>query len=436
MKIRLLFSISVSLGLSLGAVRAQQWTFGPKLRLITAQRNDLSSVTTTDGATLDLGSINESTPVQLGGFARYDRGQFFAEGEVFTGRFNVGAYIEDTRGGSSLQFQSRLLGTNLKAGAKPLPWLRLYAGAGYQHHNWNDRRYGNFGETADRFARLLQQGGLSNEQTQVFEEELRRYRLLAATNDAYQRHVLTGQVGAGIDIGGLTIDLAYQRSLTPLLHDIPAANGTLNVRQGYDGYLFSVGYRLLPIKAYLLAPRKRNPAYERIKRDIPFYRNEVHLSVGLLGEDIGSAFIYENRYTRYFTRRFGVMSGLNVMRVFETFDNGFIPKHFSQFQVVAGLRVLPLYSRRHTIGLSAGPTLTYETGLSAYSGGRRTLQDSRYTYNYISWRADSQREQLTLSWQATADYHFALTDRIIAGPWLRILGLDYASAGIQVGYRF
>lgn len=409
--------------------QAQQWTFGPKVRLPTSQNVDLASVTT-GPSRLDLGGSNESRPGQWALFARYDRPRFFAQGEGFTGRFETAAFINDTQGGSAFQFESRLAGTNLIAGFKPLPWLRLYGGAGYQHHNWQKSRYENVGETADRFARLLQQGGLSEDQQERFEGELKRYRFLETVNSAYREHVLTGQVGLGVDIGGLTVDLAYNRSLTPLLRDIPTANGTLNARQGYNGYVLSLGYRLLPIKAFLAAPRKRNPAYQRLKRDIPFYRNEFHVAGGLIGEDIGSAFSYENRYTRYFTRRFGVMGGLNVTRVFETFDTGFLPKHYNAFQLITGLRGLPLYSRRHIIGITVGPTLTRETGVSAYSGG------SGRPYNYVNWRADSRLEGIALNWMSMIDYQFAATDRVVIGPWLRINGLDYATLGIQAGYRF
>ena len=435
MKKRIILHLAGLFGLLTQAAQAQQWTFGPKVRLPLSQNTTLTSLTS-GSADLHLGGTNESKPGQWGLFARYDRNRFFAQGESFTGRFNTGAYINDSRGGSSFQFQSRLVGANLLAGAKPLPWIRVYGGVGYQHHNWQNNRFGDFGATADRFEQSLQGGGLIPDQAEVFEGELRRYRLLDAVNDNLERHVLTGQLGLGVDIGGLTVDLAYTRSLTPLLRDIPTATGLLKAQQNYGGYVLSVGYRLLPVRAFTAAPRKRNPAYERLKRDIPFYRNEFHLSGGLVGEDIGSAFVYENRYTRYFTRRVGVMGGLNVMRVFETFENGFLPKHRNAFQLVTGLRVLPLYSQRHTIGLSAGPTLTYETGISAYSGGTRTVQDSRYTYQYVNWRSDSRREGFSLSWMAMVDYQFAITNRIIAGPWLRVNGLDYATAGVQAGYRF
>lgn len=438
MKKHILFCCLASIWLPGGVARGQQWTFGPKVRLPTSQNVDPVSVTT-GPLRLDLGGRGGSTPGQWAAFARYDRSRFFAQGEGFTSALYMPNVVNDARGSSGASFRSRIVGTSLVAGVKPLPWLRLYFGAGYQFHNWQNRKYQNmdFGGIADQIEQRLREG-LPDFLIESTEGDLRRYRLLEATNKAYREHVLTGQAGLGVDIGGLTVDLGYNRSLTPLLSDIPTASGTVKARQGYSGYMLSFGYRLLPIKTFLAAPRKRNPAYQRLKRDIPFYRNEFHVAGGLIGEDIGSAFTYENRYTRYLTRRFGVMGGLNVTRVFNTFDQGpgyGLPKHYDAFQLVTGLRVLPVYSRRHIIGITAGPTLTRETGVSAYSGGGNPKPGGGY-YNYVNWRADSRLERVAVNWMSMIDYQFAATDRTVVGLWLRLNGIDYATLGIQAGYRF
>lgn len=430
MKTKFLFPILLSISLGVDTAQAQQWTFGPRFDLQISATSSLNSIQIGDygfGVTSLQGS-----ETRWGGFARYDQRRWYAQAEYTRGAFGVNSYRQTTSiGYYTYGLDARRQDVRVSAGIKPLPWLRLNGGFTCARYNWDESYDGRSYEFFRQRA--------SSEQNPILVEDAQKrlpdYNIGRQIDAGYRRNNTEGSLGVGVDIGGFTVDLTYNRSLTPILDGVIVNGTAYPIRHDYSYTALRFGYRLFPLKAHLLAPRKRNPAYERIKRDIPFYRNEVHLSVGLLGEDIGSAFIYENRYTHYFTRRFGVLGGLNVMRVFETFDNGFIPKHFNSFQAVAGLRVLPLYSRRHTIGLSAGPTLTYETGLSAYSAGTRTLP-SGYRYNSINWRADSRRERLALSWQATADYHFALTDRLIAGPWLRILGLDYASAGIQAGYRF
>ena len=97
-----------------------------------------------------------------------------------------------------------------------------------------------------------------------------------------------------------------------------------------------------------------------------------------------------------------------------------------EVQLVTAARFLPLYSRRHTVGISAGPLLAYQTGVqvnSGQSGGVVSLTDQ------------SAVNRIDLQWQGMVDYQFAVSDRLITGPWLR-LSTDYVYAGVQVGYRF
>ncbi len=423
--LRILLLVSIAINTSFG----QEWSFGPRINFPMSLNSSLTTVEVTQ-TTLSLGGANQPSPVQWGAFARYDRPRFFALGEATIGEFTQLNYINTTGLGFSVGFTNRMVGLNVQAGAKVLPWLRVFGGLGYQHQKWNNNTWTS---QADEYQKRLDDQKLPSPYETEYRSRIRMYRLLAATGNAYRPNVFTGQAGLGVDIGGLTVDLAYRQSLTPLLDGIPTTTGTLPARQHFGSYVLTFGYRLFPLKSHLLALRQ-NKAYERVKRDIPFYRNEFHGSVGLLGEDIGSAFIYENRYTRYLKRRLGLMAGLNVMRLYEDFETGFLPKHYNSYQLVTGVRFLPLYSRRHTIGLSAGPTLTYESGIRSSSGGSRTING--VTYRTVNWRDYSRQEGVSINFQVMLDYHFAATDRLILGPWLRVNGLDYGSFGIQAGYRF
>ncbi|MCY7357861.1 MAG: hypothetical protein LH609_10405 [Rudanella sp.] len=407
----------------------QEWSFGPRINFPKSLNSTLTTVEVTQ-ITLSLGGANQSPPVQWGAFARYDNLRFFALGEATIGKFSQISYINTAGVGFSAGFTNRMVGLNVQAGAKVLPWLRLFGGLGYQHQNWDNNTWN---RQADEYQKRLDDQKPPNFYETEYRDRIRINRLFGATGNAYRPNILTGQAGLGVDIGGLTVDLAYRQSLTPLLDGIPTATGTLLARQHFGSYVLTVGYRLFPLRSHLLALRQ-NKAYERVKRDIPSYRNEFHGSVGLLGEDIGSAFIYENRYTRYLKRRFGLMAGLNVMRLYEDFETGFLPKHYNAYQLVTGVRILPLYSRRHTIGFSAGPTLTYESGIRSSSGGSRTING--ITYRTVNWRDYSRQEGVKINFQVMLDYHFAATDRLILGPWLRINGRDYGSFGVQTGYRF
>lgn len=407
----------------------QEWSFGPRINFPMSLNSTLTTVEVSQ-TTLSLGGTNQRSPVQWGAFARYDRPKFFALGEATIGKFSQISYINTAGMGFSVGFTNRLVGLNVQAGAKVLPWLQVLGGLGYQHQNWSNNTWTS---QADEFQKRLDDLKLPSPYETEYRDRIRMYRLLGVTGNAYRTNILTGQAGLGVDIGGLTVDMAYRKSLTPILDGIPTTTGTLPARQHFGSYVLTFGYRLLPLKSHLLALRK-NKAYERVKRDIPFYRNEFHGSVGLLGEDIGSAFIYENRYTRYLKRRLGLMAGLNVMRLYEDFESGYLTNHYNAYQFITGVRFLPLYSRRHTIGLSAGPTLTYETGIQTALGGGRTING--VTYKTVNWRSYSHQNRVSINFQVTLDYHFAATDRLILGPWLRINGRDYSSFGVQAGYRF
>jgi hypothetical protein len=108
----------------------------------------------------------------------------------------------------------------------------------------------------------------------------------------------------------------------------------------------------------------------------------------------------------------------------------YLPSQTTEVQVLPAIRFLPIYSRRHIIGLSVGPFFRYESGYKVFSG--------RYGGNgpaTVNLRNDSGTSTFTAGIQGTVDYQFAISDRLLFGPWLR-LSSDYAYAGIQAGYRF
>ncbi len=135
---------------------------------------------------------------------------------------------------------------------------------------------------------------------------------------------------------------------------------------------------MFPLKKHLLAPRK-NKAYARIQRDIPFIRNEFSVGLGLLAEDLNSEFIYENRYTHYVVPRFGWTAGLAFQRGLSgykaydpttyTYRNGGFSAR-NKVSLLLGTEVLLLYSRHHRIGLGFGAQLSYADGTTAGNGSR------------------------------------------------------------------
>ena len=430
---RILFSSITALTVCLaGTVQAQQWSFGPKAYVgLNSQR--------TVGNPTQIGNINVSTNDYgdavgsgIGAFGRYDRPHWYAQAEVVRGRYSLGnAEVNGAGGGFPLYSRAARTDIRLIAGGKPLPWLRLSAGVVGGQNNWNTYDYDadvrNYDALAQRFP------------TEVYyQNRADLYRVAGAVQGSFKRRVLEAQAGVGVDIGGLTLDLTYNHGLSPVLDGVQYQQQTYAIQQRYNYWSFDVGYRLFPLKSHLLALRK-NRAYERIKRDIPFYRNEVHVAGGLLAEDIGSAFIYENRYTRYLTRRVGLAAGVNMMRVSSDYETGFLPQVSTTFMLTAGIRVLPLYSRRHLIGLTTGPLLQYKTGVSVSSGATRTQNGQ--LIQTVQFGPSSDQARLSAGWHSSVDYQFAVTDRLLVGPWLRVFGQsfiipDYASAGIQMGYRF
>jgi hypothetical protein len=204
-----------------------------------------------------------------------------------------------------------------------------------------------------------------------------------------------------------------------------------------------VGYKLFPLKSHLLAPRK-NKAYARLQRDIPFIRNEFHVGVGLLAEDLNSAFIYENRFTHYIVPRLGYTVGLAFQRglagyqdydpnIYTYRNGGFSAKN--TVSLLLGARVLLLYTRYHRLGLGFGAQLSYTDGINGGNGYRTvTVNGKTTTIAPINLYNNSRINQFRTTQQISLDYQFLPTDRIAVGPWIRVT--DFGSFGIQAGYRF
>lgn len=436
MKTRNLSPIVLLLWLLAIPAWAQSWTFGPRLELQLSSSGQLDEVRIGDYR-LSSNNISGSREF-LGGFARYDQERWYAQAEYLRSSFSANSFRQGPGvGGSGHYLDARRQDIRVGAGVKPLPWLRLGGGLTYARYNWEQS------EDERGYESVRQQ--LLTEQNPIFigrlQEQLPYYDTGRQIDAAYRRSNVEGRLGVGVDIGGLTLDLTYNRSLTPIIDGITVDGASYAARHDYSYTTLSFGYRLFPLKAHLLSPRKRNPAYERIKRDIPFYRNELHVAAGLLGEGIGSAFIYENRYTRYLTRRFGLTVGANMMRVHQDFSSSSLPRLYSSFMLTTGIRLLPLYSPRHTIGLTTGPTITHRVGVGLSSGYLDPRNVNGQLVNVTDLRNGSRYRGWDLGWQSQVDYQFAATDRLLIGPWLRVLGQDfivpdYASAGLQIGYRF
>lgn len=420
---------------------AQEWSFGPKAYL------GLSRVLTVgDEAVLPIGSLStvgdgDATASGLGIFARYDRPRWYAELDAIQGRsYAANINIDATLAGSGPLYSSaRRYDARLIVGYKPLPWLRLSAGLVGVANNWNQRDY-----TAD-IARLgaLAQAEQNQSSRERWQGEANYYRLITVAGNALKPRVLEAQVGIGADVGGLTLDVTYNPGLTPVVDGATYLGQTYALQQRYAFWSLAVGYKLFPLKRHLLAPRK-NKAYARIQRDIPFIRNEFHIGVGLLAEDLNSAFIYENRYTRYVRPRLGWTVGLTYMRGLSGYDpvdpTGFQTGGFSAINTVsllAGVRVLPLYSRHHRIGLTLGAQFSYIGGSISSGGSSRTVtvNGQPAVIRPVNLTTSSRKNGFEVSPQASIDYQFLPTDRLTIGPWLRATP-DFGSYGLQAGYRF
>ncbi|RYF66477.1 MAG: hypothetical protein EOO39_22935, partial [Cytophagaceae bacterium] len=404
---------------------AQEWSFGPKAYL------GLSRVLTVgDEAILPIGSIStvadgDATISGLGVFARYDRPRWYAELDAIQGKSYAANVSVNTRSGSGPSYSSaRRYDARLIVGYKPLPWLRLSAGLVGVANNWKQRDY-----TAD-ITRLkaLAQAEQNLSLRDRFQAEADNYRLNEIAGKALKQNLLEAQAGIGADIGGLTLDLTYNPGLSPVVDGATYLGRTYAIQQRYAFWSLGVGYKLFPLKSHLLAPRK-NKAYARIQRDIPFIRNEFSVGVGLLAEDLNSEFIYENRYTHYIAPRFGFTAGLAFQRGLSgykaydptvyTYRNGGFDAS-NKVSLLLGARVLLLYSRHHRIGFGFGAQLSYTDAIAAGNGYRTaTVNGQSVQIPTTNLTASSRQNRFQVTQLLNLDYQFLLTDRLAVGPWLR-----------------
>ena len=429
LKMGLLFVLT---GLTTGSAWAQAWSFGPKVYLGINKRAIVGDAVQINNTLLSNVNYGDAIGNSVGVFARYDRPRWYAQAEGMYGKYSLtNAQVENSSGGSAMYPSVRRTDARLIAGFKPLPWLRLNAGLTTAFNQPKPNSFASLIRTFDGYEPTTPQDKERNER------QLQEYRISEAVYNSYKKTNLEGQIGIGADVGGLTLDLTYAQSLTPAVDGVTVQNQTYAFKQNYGYWALGLGYKLFPLKRHLLAPRK-NKAYERIRQDIPFYRNEFYVAAGLLAEDRGSQTVYENRYTHYLKRRLGLTGSLTFSRNFSDDDNAYRGSTTNEFALLAGVRFLPLYSRRHTIGITTGPMLTYTDGLrSSYS--RQTINGQSLNYLYLT--QNSSVNELQMGWHSSIDYNFALTDRLVVGPWLRVLGkdlltADYGNFGIQAGYRF
>ena len=322
-------------GLTAGSALAQEWSFGPKAYLGLSKQATVGDQVQIGNASLYGVNYGDAIGNSVGAFARYDRPRWYAQAEGMYGAYSLtNASVNNASGGSAIYPGIRRSDARLIAGFKPLPWLRLNAGLTTAFNQPKPNSYASLVRTFEGY------NPPTPSEKQRVDSQLEQYRISEAVYNSYKKTNLEGQLGIGADIGGLTLDLTYARSLTPAVDGITVQNQTYAFKQNYGYWALGVGYKLFPLKRHLLAPRK-NKAYARIKQDIPFYRNEFYVAAGLLAEDIGSQAIYENRYTRYLTRRLGITGSLTYSHNFLNSNNDYRAGFTNQFALLTGVRFCP-----------------------------------------------------------------------------------------------
>ncbi|MBO0932831.1 hypothetical protein [Fibrella aquatilis] len=379
-------------------------------------------------------SSSDADKARLVGFVRYDKPNWLFQADISQGGFSIASQQEDKNGTSYSGYSGKRYALVLQAAYKPAPWLRLQAGFGINKHTWETGYLE--GQVAQAEQRLKANDGKNPSSLEIDKQVLTSYQNSLLLLQSYKTTQLTGHYGVGVDLGGLTIDVSRTEGLTPLLNGVVANGQTVEANQNYGYTSLSVGYRLFPLKKFALATNN-NKTYQKLKREIPFYRNEFSAGLGIIGEDIGTGITYENRYTRYFSRRFGVTGIIGATRTaYQSQFNSDNTKAFTDFQFSALLRTLPLYTRRHQIGLSFGINVIaaqaglFSNGSSFYPAGPGTQQP--ISVAYLSERPA--KTYVGGQWQF--DYQFAATDRVPVGIWLRNTASGFANLGIQAGYRF
>lgn len=435
--------------LTISSVHAQELTFGIKgdFNLTDVKKTDFTPLF----STTILQDLQSSPKQTVGVFARVDKKKHIFQGELNHTWGDMSNYASSSFGGGSYSRDLTFISPRITYSYKLFPWFRMNLGVGtnflyeskfdVKKHIKEEER--TFAYLDDNFKRYEND---NSEQGKYMREYLIRqknlFSIISAFNKSPNKVHFDARVGVGVDVGGFMIDLNYNRSLTPIVSNLEF-NGQPNPIRLNSNYLsLSVGYRILPIRKFILAPKK-NKTYEKLQSEIPFYRNEVSFSFGKQMEDANSLNTYESSYTRYLLKRVGITLGINTIQSpLYTTNVQNLPNFGIQnsIAVFSELKILPLYTKKHRIGIAAGVNFMKYEGIEGNTG-LSTLQDGSIIYPvYLQYSVLPKKS--SLGYQATADYNYLLTKRIAIGAWLRTnvnyktsYG-TYASLGIKTGYLF
>lgn len=398
-------------------------------------------------------NVQASLRTSGGIFARIDRKKSTFSAELNLNRYYLSKYVSSARNSGAYPNRFGLINPRIGYAYKPLPWLRLNAslGVNFMTNQKTDGYYygGSELESIQKQLKIYENDltGNGKYQNEYWQEELTKYEARSSFTDAFNKIHLDTRLGVGFDAGGFMIDFNYHRSLSPLVGDINFKNDNIPFGFQYDYFSLSIGYRILPLRKFLLAPRK-NKTYEKQQSEIPFYKNEVSFMLGKEGEDMNSKTLYENSYTRYLRKRLGVSVGINTMQpslVADSWRNYLNIGLQNTIAFYTEIKFLPLYLKKHRIGTAGGLNLITYEGLRG-GQGQNITPSGTYVYPVYFNQSDSknfgQNRRSFFGFQFTADYNYLLTKRMLMGGWLR--GNFHANSntgnfvtfGIKTGYLF
>lgn len=435
--------------LTISSVHAQELTVGVKGDFSLTDMGKSNSTSIFSRVILqDL----ESSPKQtVGVFARVDKRKHIFQGELNHTWGDMSNYASSSFGGGGYSRDLTFISPRITYSYKLFPWFRMNLGVGtnflYESKFSKKQRIEEENRVfANLDSQFKQYENDNSEQGRYVREfiisQRNTFSVINAFNKSPNKVNFDARVGVGVDVGGFMIDLNYNRSLTPIVSNLEFNGQTNPIRLNSNYLSLSVGYRILPIRKFILAPKK-NKTYEKIQSEIPFYKNEVNFLFGKQMEDANSLNTYESSYTRYLLKRVGITLGVNTIQSpLYTTNVQNLPNIGIQnsIAVFSELKILPLYNKKHRIGISAGINFMKYEGIEGNTG-LSTLQDGSIIYPvYLQYSVVPKKS--SLGYQATADYNYLLTKRIAIGAWLRTnvnyktsYG-TYASLGIKTGYLF
>jgi hypothetical protein len=421
---RQLFSFVLVLTAALA--HAQEWSGGLRVDIATGAYKSGNDFRLSNTAfSTNQPSSSDADKAQIGGFVRYDQPNWMAQAEVMTGGFGLSINSQVNGWGTiGRGAYGRQVGLTFTGGYKPAPWLRLQAGLSL-HQLFYEQ-----GSVATELAYWQQQRPGNDPRSQeIVQNNINAYTGWTTLYNAFKTTQLTGHYSIGVDLGGLMIDVRRTEGLTPILNGVTTPAGErVDARLNYGFTSLSIGYRFFPVKRFLAM--KKNRTYQKLKAEIPFFRNEFHIGLGNQAEDINAGMIYEARYTRSFTRRFGLSNILSFsQRDAGRYSTYLTPTNGIVLAVMG--RVLPIYTRRHQVGLSLGLQGAWQAPRLSGSFSQGGTSSGQPVYRYV----DAQPARFKLDGQWQFDYQIAVTDRLPLGVWLRQGGYG-AFYGIQCGYRF